>query len=664
VDAGGRLLGLVSRFNLAGGDKTFRPLIFARRRRGGTPEWAWESWPSPRPLYGLQALARRPDAPVIVVEGEKAADAASKLLPGFVAVTSPNGSTSAGKADWAPLRGRRVVIWPDADVAGLARLARNAGAAEVSILSPAPDVTAGFDAADALRDAWDEAKVLALIATARQFQSPRTRGATRSAAASTSAGDDAGPRRRPPQRDLLIGLADCCELLARRQSAGYISLPVKTHRENWPIRSRECQMWLAQRFFEETGGAIGGTTLDDALRILEAMAVNTGPEHKPFTRVGSADGRLYLDLCDAQWRCVEIDVDGYRMIDGPPVKFLRSAGLRPLTEPEPGYDVDELRGFLNVGGDHDFVLVVAWLVAAYRDRGPYPVLVVNGEQGTGKSVFSRMVRALVDPSIAPIRAMPKDDRDLLLSATSSHVLAFDNLSSLPTWFSDAACRLSTGGGFATRRLHTDRDEVILDAQRPVLLNGIPMLTERPDLAQRAVTIHLRVIAEEERRPEEELWVEFEQARPRILGALLDGVSVALRNMASVRLERAPRLADFAKWVVAAQPGLGWHPDLFLSAYGENRREVAESTFEADPLAVAIVDLVTDQHRDGWVGTATELLAALNGRVPEGIRKSRIWPAHAQSLGNRFEWISPLLRNKGFKVDRRHTGVRTITIMPP
>jgi putative DNA primase/helicase len=81
----------------------------------------WESWATPRPLYGLQGLAERPDAQVVVTEGEKAADAAGTLLPAMVAVTSPNGSKSAGKADWSPLHGRRLVIWPDADSAGLAR---------------------------------------------------------------------------------------------------------------------------------------------------------------------------------------------------------------------------------------------------------------------------------------------------------------------------------------------------------------------------------------------------------------------------------------------------------------------------------------------------------------------------------------------------------------
>jgi hypothetical protein len=213
-------------------------------------------------------------------------------------------------------------------------------------------------------------------------------------------------------------------------------------------------------------------------------------------------------------------------------------------------------------------------------------------------------------------------------------------------------------------LHTDKDEMIFEASRPIMLNGIPLLTDRADLADRAVCIHLATIPEDKRQPEDELSALFEAKRPAILGALLDAVSAALRNLGSVRIERAPRMADFVKWVTAAESGLGWEPGQFLEAYRENRRDVTESSFEADPVAVAIRDYITAEHPQGWTGTATELLSGLNSRVAEGVRKSRIWPLTAQALGNRLDRAAPLLRGKGFAVERRHSGVRTITITPP
>jgi len=338
--------------------------------------------------------------------------------------------------------------------------------------------------------------------------------------------------------------------------------------------------------------------------------------------------------------------------------------MRSLPEPEGGGMVEELSRFVNLSEDQ-FMLTVAWLVGAFRPRGPYPILVANGEHGAGKSIFSRLVRSLIDPSAAPVRSIPKDDHNLMISAFNSHVLAFDNLSSVAGWLADALSRLCTGGGFATRTLHTDRDETIFEGQRPIILNGIPLLTERADLADRALSVHLLAIPDHERRPEEEFWADFEQARPRIIGALLNAVSRALKRLPHIVVDRPGRMADFEKWMTAAEPGLGWEPGGFRTIYHENRRDISESSFEADPVAVAIRDFVIQQHlNEGWNGTPTELLAALNERASESMRRSKIWPATAQALGNRFDRIKPLLRSKGFSVERKHSGQRTIIIVPP
>jgi putative DNA primase/helicase len=665
-DATGAVLGYVLRFDGADG-KQFRPLTLWQGPTGKL-EWRWESWPPKRPLYGLQRLAASPSAPVVICEGEKAADAATRLLSDFVVVTSANGSKSAGKADWSPLRGRAVTTWPDADAAGLeygrqvAKLATAVGALSVAIVSPPQGVAVGWDAADALAEGWTAERAGKLIAEAVPFEKLHR---------STISGEDddyveTGGRNRPTQRDVLIGLSDSwdIELWHDPDRIAYATYGVNSHREHWPVRSREFSLHIGSQFLEATGKVIGAQALQDCVRTFEARALSKGPQYQTFIRVGRHGEKLYLDLCDPRWRAVEITGAGWSVVEKPAIKLMRSSSMRPLPEPEAGGVIEELRGFLNVRSDADFMLVVAWLVAAYRDRGPYPVLAINGEQGAGKSVFSRMIRSLVDPSAAPIRAVSKDDRDLVVSAGNSWAMVFDNLSSVPAWFADALSRLATGSGFATRMLHTDRSESIFDAARPIVLNGIPSLTDKPDLADRAITIHLATITEEARAPEDELIAAFEAKRPVILGALLDAVSAALRNLATVKLERSPRMADFAKWITAAEPALGWEPGQFLGAYRENRREVFETSFEADAVAVAIRDFVIAGPPEGWSGTPTALLAELTARVSDGVRKSKLWPLSAQGLGNRIDRVAPLLRNKGFTVERRHSGQRFIIITPP
>src|SRR5207302_9585929 len=249
---------------------------------------------------------------------------------------------------------------------------------------------------------------------------------------------------------------------------------------------------------------------------------------------------LYLDLGDEKWRAVEIDATGWRVIDNPPVRFRRAAGMKPLLIPVKGGSVETLRSFLNVQSDADFVLVVAWTLACLRNHGPYPVIVLSGEQGSAKSTFSAILRSLLDPNTAPLRALPREDRALSIAASNGHLLAFANVSGLAAWISDTLCRLATGGGFAVRQLYTDQDEVLFDAARPVILNGIEEIVTRPDLADRALFMTLEPIPEERRRPEQELWAAFEAERPRILGVLLDAVVEGLKRLPVGEADRAGR----------------------------------------------------------------------------------------------------------------------------
>src|SRR5262249_25003092 len=154
-----------------------------------------------------------------------------------------------------------------------------------------------------------------------------------------------------------------------------------------------------------------------------------------------------------------------------------------------GGRLSELHPFVNVAAE-DWPLLVGWLLAALRGRGPYPVLALHGEQGTAKTTTVRVLRELVDPNEVDVRAQPRDDRDLMLAARNGHVLAFDNLSHLPDWLSDAFCRIATGGGLATRALYSDFDETLFQAKRPLAMNGIAEIALSGDLLDRSLILYL------------------------------------------------------------------------------------------------------------------------------------------------------------------------------
>jgi hypothetical protein len=481
--------------------------------------------------------------------------------------------------------------------------------------------------------------------------------------------NDEDPGRQATQADILVAISDAAELFQTSGEEAYADVEIGGHRETWRVRSRGFRRWLMRRFYEEMGGAPNSEAVGSALNVIEAKAHHNTEVRTGHVRVAGYEGNIYLDLCDKGWRAIEITASGWSIVDNPPVRFRRTAGMHPLPVPEPDGSIMELRPFLNVRSKRDFVLVVSWVLAALCDTGPYPVLALAGEQGTAKSTFSKILRALVDPNAAPLRALPREDRDLFIAATNAHMLVFDNVSNLQNWISDTLCRLSTGGGFSVRALYTDSDEVLFDATRPIILNGIGNVVTRPDLADRSLFPVLTLIPEDKRRPDNELWAEFEAARPRILGALLDAVAVGLNRLSGIELPGLPRMADFAKWASACETAF-WQENTFWKAYGENLDEVVNTVIEADLVASAVLYLMEERAIGGWEGTAARLLVVLKGIMEvaqEGdVTKSRDWPTTPKVLGDQLRRAATFLRKVGIEVAfsrRGKGGTRTITVKP-
>ncbi len=298
------------------------------------------------------------------------------------------------------------------------------------------------------------------------------------------------------------------------------------HAEHHPLKTKAIRRYLAHLYYQEHECAAHAQGVQDALMTLEAKAVFEGPEYPTFVRLAEVDGVIYLDLANEGWQVVKVSPQGWAIMeaDDVPVRFRRPRGMSPLPVPVQGGTLTELAELLNVSVDsRDWKLIVAWLLQALRGTGPYPVLVLTGGQGSGKSTAAKMLRALLDPNVSPLRSLSRDERDLFIAAVNGWALAFDNISGLSQWISDALCKLSTGGGLSVRELFSDADETLLDAMRPVILNGITDFVDKQDLVDRALQVRLPSIPKEDRKPEKELWARFDDAQPRILGALLDTV---------------------------------------------------------------------------------------------------------------------------------------------
>lgn len=444
------------------------------------------------------------------------------------------------------------------------------------------------------------------------------------------------------------------ELFHSPDAEPFITFSVNGHNETHRLRSESFQDWLGRLSWEQSKKSVSSQVLDQAIRTLSGIAKYEGPEIETFVRIAFWEDNIWVDLADEQWRAINVTRCGWGVVANPPVRFTRSNGTRPLPVPESGGRLSELRRFVNVDNESDWVLLQAWLVGCYRPAGPYPLLALYGEQGSAKSTSSRMLRALIDPNKSPVRSTPAEVRDLMITATHSRLVAFDNLSHIREWLSDALCRLTTGGGFATRGLYSNDAEKIFDVQRPVLMNGINELSKRSDLLDRTIAVTLPAISESQRLPEAELWKQFKASVPRILGAILTAVSTALKNEDSVVLKRMPRMADFARWVVAAEPSLDCSPGDVMAAYVNNRAQASETAISISVIGEPILKLLEQEKR--FEGTATELLKAL--RQFRSISPPSGWPRQPNALSGQLRRLVPNLRAVGWEVVWGHRDSKT------
>ena len=452
--------------------------------------------------------------------------------------------------------------------------------------------------------------------------------------------------------DFTADVLDQVDLFHTPDSVAYATFSVDGHRETYPVKSNGFKAWARRLFYERHEKTPSAQAVQDALGVLEGKALFDGQEHAVFVRVAPFNGCIYIDLANDVWQVVKISPAGWEVVSDPPVRFRRARGMLPLPIPVPGGSVELLRPFVNVVSDDDWTLLRSWLVAALRPVGPYPILPLHGEQGSAKSTTARALRSLIDPNSAPLRAEPRDGRDLVIAARNSWVLCFDNLSNVPSWLSDALCRLSTGGGFATRELYSDDAEVIFDACRPTILTGIEELATRGDLLDRSLIVSLPSIPESKRRAEATFWSEFDRLRPQILGSLYTAVADALSNLPSTRLERLPRLADFALWATAAEKSLGIEPGGFVAAYDDNRADANDLALEVSPVVPELLKIIDDPAVGGvggWEGTAQALLGVLDSRAGDGTKRLKSWPKTPRALSGAIRRLAPNLRRAGIDV---------------
>lgn len=396
----------------------------------------------------------------------------------------------------------------------------------------------------------------------------------------------------------------------------YAQVPVATpapHVECLPLASREFLSRLDQivRADVTFPGTHTYKDLQKAAKQLELAALRSGCRQLE-TRVASDGESVYIDLGDEDWTMVVADRAGWKVTAQDQPRFFRPAHQRPLPPPISGGAIDELFQFTPVSRPGDRILLLAWLLSAMVPWIPSPILLLTGNQGSGKTTRSRWLRSLVDPSQIPV--LGEIEMKQLIQTFSHHaVVVFENVSTFSRAVSDQFCRAVTGDGVERRKLYTDSESVLFSFRRAILINGLSVPTTRPDFLDRSIVLDFN--RREKFKAQKELDDQFNAARGRLLGSMLEVLAKTLECLTSVPTDSEFRMADFARFGRAVAVALGQDPSHFDAAYRSNIRRVRHEMLEENNLARLIREVANSYTQERpWTGRVSDLLTLLNAQA--------------------------------------------------
>lgn len=409
---------------------------------------------------------------------------------------------------------------------------------------------------------------------------------------------------------------------------------------------------------KDPGAYYTAKTLQEVKDYLRGSAFSPGtPINDTKVRVGEAGGKLYLDPAWEGRELVEFDGGKWQVVQRTSAhpKFVVNKSTMPLVKPDMSSPteklVDMLKPFIHVG-EKDLLLLVGWVLGCYKNGGPYPILMLTGEQGSAKSTITRLLRKLVDPHALDIREPTTDDRDFAAAVRGTYILAYDNLSYISPKLSDSLCRIATGIPLASRTLYTNYEESSFSAMRPIILNGIPDVAEREDFVSRVVSIQLPTIPADRRRDDDSFWADFHKALPRMIRVLWDMVAKAQKDYADTVVTQKTRMTAFLQWAMAGMDPVDAKE--FNEHYVKMTGEANQQLVEHDLVVQGIIMMMQEKKR--FEGSVYDLLHSLMVHLPQGFDPQLV-PKKPRGLAERIKRAAPALREIGIETrkGRREAG---------
>ena len=486
-------------------------------------------------------------------------------------------------------------------------------------------------------------------------------------------GDEVKPKGRPTTVkrviDMLldqIRLDESSKIVTTGTGKTYLWITASDHQQLFDLNSEDFRIWLAGLYAERYKGAILRTSaIKDAKEALisQLRLIREPIIQELQLRTTKKDDAVYYDLGSDDWRCVKISSSCVK-IEPMPLGLKRtktqSVQIVPDLTATPD-DLDELVNKMRIKEESDRLLVKAIACAGIMPDTPHPIMWIIGGQGSGKSLRARMLKSVIDPSILDQTSLPDNRKDLGVLLSNCYCLVLDNVDApFTSWQVEMLCQAVTGGAQVARELFSNGEIAINTFNRGVLIfTSIGIVTNAPDLLDRALILPVDDIPATEKRSENKLWEEFENVRPKILGAVFESIKRALVILPQVMVEAESgeweqvRMADFAIFGEALARG-AWNQEAgtFLEAYRKRINATASEIVGGDLAMDSLRQFIQDRYE--WTGTAKELLRALQDSMrfeePGWLPPSKGWPRTPNALGMKLKKYAVDLERQGIKVD--------------
>ena len=404
-----------------------------------------------------------------------------------------------------------------------------------------------------------------------------------------------------------------------------------------------CQSYSVLRkvFFERFKIFLNTAQLQTLIEFLEIHPLTDDTVYESACRIYNGKDCLAYELNKDTEECIVITPEEISISNIPNVYFKHAADFE--NQVEPSWDVEPkdifsyIHHHFNLKNEKQEKLLVLYLVTAFFGlQISHSLLILTGEKGSSKSTTMRKLEKLIDPKRSDLCGIPKGTDGLELRLANTYFVCLDNLSSINRNISDTIARAVTGGSVTKRALYHNTKEVVLNIKSMIAINGVSVVARESDLLDRSLILELNRISAKKIKSEQELWEEFEQDRPKILGCIFRILSEALYDDKPITVKEKIRLADFHIACIKVGRVLGMTDEEVSELLWENQRKINRHSIDEDMVACCVIELM--KNKKSYINSMTGLLGDLNEIATQNSIIGSVLPKTPNHLSNRLSKI--------------------------